>query len=224
MRGGFYSRGLKRALDFLAAGVLLTLLLPLFALVAFLIKLDSRGPVFYLTERMGKGGKRFRMFKFRTMTEEASKQRPRLATKDDPRVTRIGRVLRPTKLDELPQLFNVLRGEMSLVGPRPHVPHLYHPEGLPALPGITGLSQIIFRWEERMSLWRDEREYIVKVLPLKALLDRYYAHHSSLWLDLKILAWTVRALLSRRPIRPHFIRRIIEEMVEEEGSLIQSNS
>ena len=143
----------KRICDLMLAGVGLLLSWPLLLVLAVLIKLDSRGPVFFRQERIGKDGQPFQLFKFRTMVDNACSLGPRLTQKRDPRVTRIGQILRWLKLDELPQLMNVLKGEMSLVGPRPEDPHfvrLYTPEQRAVLtvrPGIVGPSQILGRDE-----------------------------------------------------------------------------
>ncbi len=183
---------IKHALDLLVAAVALVLLSPLFAIIAVLIKLDSPGPVFFLQERAGRYGRPFKMVKFRSMRADAPPVAPSPGRRDDPRVTRIGRILRETSLDELPQLWNVLRGEMSLVGPRPAL--LYQAEAysarerrrLEARPGITGLAQVTGRGE---LTW-----------PEKIELDLQYIDHYSLWLDAIILLKTVRKVLSRSQV------------------------
>lgn len=180
----------KRALDILCAGSVITLLSPLLALVAILIKLSSPGPVFYRQERIGKGRRPFRIFKFRTMVVGAEKEGAGvLCLENDPRVTRVGRILRTYSLDELPQLFNVLGGSMSLVGPRPGLAwqvSRYSPfqaQRLAVLPGITGWAQVNGRnsiaWEERI---RYDVEYLSKV---------------SFLFDLKIMIKTVKTILFR---------------------------
>ena len=113
---------IKRIFDFIVSGILILAFSPLFFLIPFLIKLDSEGPIFYKSIRIGKGGKPFQIFKFRSMMKDAELKGPKITPKDDPRITHIGNFLRNTKLDELPNLFNVLKGELSLVGPRPEVP------------------------------------------------------------------------------------------------------
>ncbi|HEU0023806.1 MAG TPA: sugar transferase [Thermoleophilaceae bacterium] len=198
------SRGVrmtKRVVDLTVAGLGLLLLAPLFAATAIAIKLDSRGPVFFRQERHGRGGSIFRIVKFRTMYADAERQRIALAPlneiqgalfkiKDDPRVTRLGRFLRRSSLDELPQLWNVLKGEMSLVGPRPFVVHEssqitgWASRRLDITPGITGLWQVL----GRNDLPFDE---MVK-------LDYIYVTNWSLWWDLKILGQTIPVVLSRR--------------------------
>ena len=139
---------MKRSLDVLVAATALLLLWPVGILVAVLVLLDDGGPVLFRQVRVGRGGRPFRMLKFRTMVPDAAKQGPAITLRDDPRVTRVGRYLRNWKLDELPQLVNVLRGEMSLVGPRPALPSevVHFPVELrmreQVLPGITGLWQV----------------------------------------------------------------------------------
>lgn len=182
---------LKRALDVLIAVPLFVCLLPLFAGIALLIRLDSAGPAFFIQERAGRHGSRFRIVKFRTMHRMNADSRVQVQL-DDPRVTRVGRVLRRLKLDELPQLWNVIRGEMSLVGPRPTLPAQiaeYSPQQrrrLDVLPGITGWAQvngnIRLTWQERISL------------------DLWYVDHWSIWLDIRILALTL-AVITRGEIR-----------------------
>ena len=192
----------KRVLDVVIAGAALVLLSPVMALIALAIKLDSPGPVFFGQIRAGVGGHPFRMWKFRTMHRDADRWKHRVAylngsgdprlfkVVEDPRVTRVGRWLRRTSLDELPQLFNVLRGEMSLVGPRPFFPEdlaLYEPhhfERLSVLPGITGLWQVSGRSEIR------DFDAVVK-------LDREYIRRWSLGLDMEILLKTIPAVIRR---------------------------
>lgn len=192
----------KRAFDLgftLAATVIL---LPVALLVALLIVLDSPGPVFYLSERVGRGGKRFLLYKFRTMIPNAHALGPSLTHRNDPRVTRLGRLLRKTKFDEFPQVINILRGEMSIVGPRPELPKyvaLYSPEQREVLrmkPGLTSLAQVVYRDEEDMLPDQDtETYYVNEVLPRKLALDLYYVKHWSLLLDFKIFALGILALL-----------------------------
>ncbi len=149
-------RFLKRSVDVVAASLGLVLSSPIFLLVALAIRLDTPGSVFFRQVRVGRGGRPFRIWKFRSMTEGAHLQGPSITTRTDPRITRVGRVLRGTKLDELPQLINVVRGEMSLVGPRPEVPEyvaLYTPEErsvLRARPGITDAATLAYLDEEAL--------------------------------------------------------------------------
>jgi lipopolysaccharide/colanic/teichoic acid biosynthesis glycosyltransferase len=194
---------IKRAFDFVSALIGLILLCPVFALTALLIRLDSPGPVFFLQERVGKQGIAFRIFKFRTMTVNAE-EKGQITIGRDARVTRIGHLLRRFKLDELPQLLNVVCGEMSLVGPRPEVPRYVacYPEDLRETvlsvpPGITDWASIEFK-EENAILGRASdpaRSYIEDILPIK--LDYYvrYVHERSFIVDLKIILLTLRAIL-----------------------------
>jgi lipopolysaccharide/colanic/teichoic acid biosynthesis glycosyltransferase len=192
----------KRCLDVVLSALLLTVLAPVFALLAILIRLDSKGPVFFRQERVGYGGKRFRMLKFRTMCIDADTQKESLAhlnhTSDprlfkipnDPRITRVGRLLRRWSVDELPQLINVLFGHMTLVGPRPFFEsdfvsyEEHHFRRLGAKPGITGLWQVSGR-----SAVVDFEEVV--------RLDQQYINQWSPWLDLKILIRTFPAVLRR---------------------------
>ncbi len=186
--GRIWERRLKRLLDVVGSGLGLIALSPLLAATAALIKLDSPGPVFFHQERVGYRGRRFRLHKFRTMVENAERIGLGVAVEQaDPRITRVGAVLRRTSIDELPQLVNVLRGEMSLVGPRPTLPYQvarYTPEQRRRLlvkPGLTGWAQINGR--NRLT-W-----------PQKIALDLWYVENWSLRLDLAILARTPFALL-----------------------------
>ena len=196
----------KRAFDIVAAGLGLALLAPLFLVVAAWIKLDSPGPVFFRQERVGRGGVPFRIHKFRTMRVAAESAGPALTVGADPRITRAGAFLRRTKIDELAQLIDVLRGDMSVVGPRPEVPRYvacYPPElrskVLSVRPGITDPASLQFR-DESTLLARaadPEREYRDVVLPAKLRLAADYVDTASLGGDLRLIVATVRALWSR---------------------------
>jgi lipopolysaccharide/colanic/teichoic acid biosynthesis glycosyltransferase len=188
------------------AAVGLILLLPLMAVIALLIKLDSPGSVLFAHERVGRHGRKFKVLKFRTMVQDAPKLGGAITAGHDPRITRIGRLLRLTKLDELPQLWNVLKGEMSLVGPRPEVERyvqLWEPElrelVLSVRPGITGLTQIRYRHEERLLAQQPDPEkyYREVLLPLKLASDAEYVRRRSLMFDLSLLLRTVIALFQR---------------------------
>lgn len=190
---------IKRAFDFVSALVGLAFLSPVLILTAVLIRMDSPGPALFMQERVGKGGRVFRIIKFRTMTGGAEKK-GQITVGHDARVTRIGYALRRFKIDELPQLLNVLRGEMSLVGPRPEVPRYVacYPERvrktvLSVPPGITDWASIEFR-EESALLGRandPERTYIEEILPVK--LDYYvrYVRERNFVVDLKIICLTL---------------------------------
>ena len=196
----------KRAFDLAASALALLLLAPLLALVALLVKLDSPGPVFFRQERIGRFGRPFRIHKFRTMVADAPQRGPALTVGADPRITRSGAWLRRTRLDELPQLIDVLLGRMSLVGPRPEVPRYvqhYPPalreRALAVRPGITDPSSLAFLDEaELLAAAADpEREYIERILPRKLQAAADYAERASLWTDLQVIARTLRLLLDR---------------------------
>ena len=204
-----FARGSKRTFDIVIASLTLALLSPFWLLIALLIKFDSKGPVFYAQERVGMDGRIFVIFKFRTMLRNADSeihreyqrkfiaghaeanvgdaQKPAYKLRDDPRITRVGRLLRRLSLDEVPQLFNVLRGEMSIVGPRPPIPYevesydLWHRKRLDMKPGLTGLWQVSGR--NRLPF-----EEMVK-------LDLFYIENWSLLFDLKIILRTVLAIV-----------------------------
>ena len=197
---GFYLLVGKRLLDVVGAALGLVLASPILLVAAVLIRLESRGPVFYRSMRIGKGARPFPFFKLRSMVDGAERHRHTLAHLNetdgpvfkiaaDPRVTRVGRVLRVTSIDEVPQLWNVLRGDMSLVGPRPPIAEevmQYEPwqlRRLDVLPGITCLWQISGRSRIGFQEWMR--------------LDLEYIKHRSFWLDLKILIRTIPAVLSR---------------------------
>lgn len=193
----------KRAVDVTLSLVLLLLLSPLCLALAAAIKLESRGPVLYRAQRVGRNGAPLAVLKFRKMADGT--RGSALTVSDDERLTRIGRVLAEYKLDELPQLWNVLRGQMSMVGPRPEDPAFvqlhadaYTNEILTVRPGITGLTQLAFAHEGRL-LDPDDREtdYRERLLPLKVELDRLYVAHRSLRMDFCVLAWTLVAMLDR---------------------------
>jgi lipopolysaccharide/colanic/teichoic acid biosynthesis glycosyltransferase len=183
----------------MASSVGLFLLFPLFAVVAVAIKLDSKGPVFFRQERIGQGLRKFVIYKFRTMVEDAPRKGGQLTTTEDSRITRVGRFLRHNKIDELPQLINVLRGEMSLVGPRPEVPRYVdlfrreYEEILQMPPGITDFASLKYRDESAaLQLAQDpEREYVTRLLPDKIALAKEYVRRSSFRLDMSLLLQTI---------------------------------
>jgi len=202
------SLAVKRTIDYLLAGAFVVLTAPLFALIALAIKVTSSGPVFFMQHRIGQDGRLFPFFKFRTMRHNSDDRAHREFSRDfitgsngnssngakvykltrDPRVTWVGQFLRRTSLDELPQLFNVLRGEMSLVGPRPPLPYElehyqdWHKRRLSIRPGITGLWQV----SGRSSVPFDEM----------VLLDVYYIEHRSTLMDLRIMAKTLPVMFN----------------------------
>lgn len=193
---------IKRLFDFLCSFFGILVLAPLMLAVALIIKLTSKGPVLYAQARVGLREKIFRVYKFRTMVDKADAMGSSVTTDVDPRITPLGRFLRKTKLDELPQLFNVLRGDMSLVGPRPEVPEIvakYMPgmRGIFAVrPGITSVATLHFRQEEViLSKAPDpDRFYDEVVVPLKVELAMEHVRRNSFSFDLLILGATVWAL------------------------------
>jgi lipopolysaccharide/colanic/teichoic acid biosynthesis glycosyltransferase len=202
------SRPAKRLLDIVAAATLLLVLLPLIVVVAAAIKLDSRGPAFFRCRRVGYRGLEFDMLKFRKMVHDASGGA--LTAPEDARFTRLGRILAKTKLDEIPQLWNVLTGDMSLVGPRPEDAGFVeickddYRHILLVRPGITGLSQLAFARESEI-LDPDDRHghYVEKLLPAKARMDSLYVSRRTFGMDLKILLWTAAAVLLRLEVAVH---------------------
>ena len=198
----------KRALDIVVAAVLLLLLAPVILIVIAAIRLESSGAGFYRCRRVGRGGREFGMLKFRKMHDGA--EGPALASWEDDRLTRMGPFLARTKLDELPQLWNVLRGQMSLVGPRPEDAAFVelHPDEYAVIysvsPGITGLSQLAFARESNV-LDPEDRigHYVNGILPQKVGIDQLYASQRSLGMDLRILGWTILAVLFRREVAVH---------------------
>jgi lipopolysaccharide/colanic/teichoic acid biosynthesis glycosyltransferase len=193
----------KRSVDIVVGGAAFVLLTPVMLVLAILVKLDSRGPALFTQTRVGQGGRTFRMLKLRTMRDGAEHEKDAVAELNqhddprlfkipaDPRVTRLGRVIRRWSLDELPQLYNIVMGDMSLIGPRPFFEsdladyEAHHFRRLAVRPGLTGLWQVSGRSDIV------DFEEVVR-------LDRYYIEHWSLGLDLRILARTVPAVVSRR--------------------------
>lgn len=194
----------KRGFDLFASAFGLLLLSPVFLVLAFLIKIDSPGPVFFRQERVGRQGRLFRIHKFRTMVTDAERKGLQITVGADARVTRVGAVLRRFKLDELPQLIDVVLGDMSLVGPRPEVPRYVacYPEGIRQIvlsvrPGITDRASIEYKDENRiLGLANDpHRAYVEEVLPVKL---RYYADYvanRSFFGDIRIILATLVAIV-----------------------------
>lgn len=193
----------KRLFDISMSCIGLLLLLPLFLIIGLAIKLSSRGPVFYRGERIGRHGTPFRMCKFRSMVTNAEKIGPSVTCQDDPRITTVGGFLRNTKLDELPQLINVLKGDMSLVGPRPETDDhtiYYTPEQRQVLsvrPGIAGLAQIEWHDEESRIKGAENLDVVYReIMQQKLALDREYVMTGpSVRRDLSIILRTVSAML-----------------------------
>ena len=199
---------LKRALDVLTSGVGILVLAPVWVPIAVVLKLTGDHDVFYGQTRIGLGNRHFKIWKFVTMVRNAEMMAGGMhTTQGDPRVTRIGRFLRKTKLNELPQIFNILFGDMSLVGPRPQVDETFAPfpdevkaKIYSVRPGLTGIGSLVYRDEERILSQCEKRGVTVKycyeqeIAPHKGALEMWYLGHISLWTDIKLIvatAWVV---------------------------------
>ncbi len=193
----------KRFFDIAASAVILLILSPLLLVLTAAVKLDSPGPVFYRQTRVGRYGSDFKIFKFRTMVQNADQIGPPLTMGKDPRITRVGRFIRKCRMDEVSQLLNVLNGSMSLVGPRPEVRRYvdaYQPEYMATLlirPGITAPSSIAFKDEDKLlnAGGNPEAIYVEKILPPKMALNLEYINHLSVFRDIKIMFQTVAAII-----------------------------
>ena len=193
----------KRAMDIILSAAALAVLWPLLLLIALAVVIDDPGPVFYRQVRIGRGGKPFRIFKFRTMVTDADKKGLAITVGRDNRITRVGAILRKTKLDELPQLFNVLRGDMSFVGPRPEVQEytdLYTEEQRQVFlvrPGITGVASIRYRNENDLLAASDDpnRTYIQEILPEKLRLDLSYIPRAGVVQDIALIFETLAVVI-----------------------------
>ena len=202
----------KRLFDIMLSLIGLIVLFPFFIAIAILIKLDSKGPVFYRQIRIGKDGEPFEMLKFRTMVEAKHWQGPPLSPKNDPRVTAFGAILRRFKINEFPQLINVLKGEMSFVGPRPEVPEFvrsYNDEQAQVLsvrPGIVGPTQIYMRNEEEQYPQGvdSQKYYIEHIMPKKLEVDLAYIGNRTLWKDMGYVLWGVMITITGALNRRHF--------------------
>jgi lipopolysaccharide/colanic/teichoic acid biosynthesis glycosyltransferase len=221
MNQTFYARGGKRLFDIAAAALGLLVLSPLLLVVSGLIRLTSRGPVLFLQERVGQAGKTFRIVKFRSMTDKAATYQhasarvessnncvagPLITSAEDPRITPVGRVLRRFKLDELPQLWNVLRGDMSLVGPRPEVPHYVasytasQSRVLTVRPGITDPASVAYRHEEDLLAGKPDPDsyYRQVILPDKLRMNLEYVDKISFFSDLSLMLRTTGSIFIPR--------------------------
>lgn len=197
---------MKRIFDAVATGLALIVLSPLLLPVMIILRLTGEGEVFYLQERVGRFGERFNIVKLATMLKDS----PNLpggdiTVTDDPRTLPVGRFLRKTKINELPQLWNVLTGEMSLIGPRPLTPRVYDafPQSYKSAvaqvrPGLSGIGSVIFRDEEKLLSGAEDREstYNEIIVPYKASLETWYVKNQSFWLDIKLILLTVAAVLN----------------------------
>jgi lipopolysaccharide/colanic/teichoic acid biosynthesis glycosyltransferase len=194
----------KRIFDLSVSVILLVLFSPFYLLIALLIKLDSSGPVHYKALRVGKNGRLFKLLKFRTMKVNSSSLGPAITQKADPRITRVGKILREIKVDEIPQLWNVIRGDMSLVGPRPEDPRYvekYNEEQRKVLlvrPGLSSPASIEYRHEEKLlSRQADNLEdyYVHQVMPRKLKIDLDYVENQSLIRDVAICFKTAYTII-----------------------------
>lgn len=202
-----YRKCLKRMIDIVFALILLPLIIPVIAVCGVLIKLEDKGPVFYISDRLGKNKKNFKMYKLRSMKVNAPDIRnddgSTFSSANDPRMTKIGKLIRRTSFDELPQIINVLNGSMSFIGPRPDLPehiHFYNGDDirkLEVLPGISGYNQARFR---NAAEWKDRLKN-----------DVYYVDHVTFLLDLKILFKTIRIILGREGIYTQIVKKSAEE-------------
>ena len=196
---------MKRAFDIISSGLGLIVLSPLFAILAIWIKADSKGPVFYRQTRVGRYNKDFRLFKFRSMRPDSDKLGLITVGGHDPRVTRSGYYIRKYKLDEFPQLINVFKGDMSLVGPRPEVRKyvdMYTSEQMKVLevrPGITSLASIRYRNENEILAAAEDpdRAYIEQVMPDKLAIDLEYVDRASFWKDIKLIFSTFKEIVAK---------------------------
>lgn len=203
---------MKRAFDIIASGLGLICLSPLFAILAVWIKSDSKGPVFYRQTRVGKDNKDFRLFKFRSMRPDSDKLGLITVGGHDPRVTRSGYYIRKYKLDEFPQLINVFKGDMSLVGPRPEVRKyvdMYSPDQMRVLsvkPGITSLASIRYRNENDILATSDnpDKTYIEQVMPDKISIDLEYVDKANLLTDIKFIFSTFKEILKNNRQRANW--------------------
>ncbi len=207
MRDNFYIKHGKRAFDFLVSLIGLIILSPLFGIVSILIKIHDKGPIFFKQKRIGQNFKPFYIYKFRTMIINAENKGPLITKEDDPRITALGKFLRKFKIDELPQLINVLKGDMSLVGPRPEVEKYVnffkkdYKEILKIKPGITDYATIYFKDEELIlkkfakNNENIEEVYLKQILPQKIKFYKKYLQEISFFTDLKLIFLTIWKIL-----------------------------
>jgi lipopolysaccharide/colanic/teichoic acid biosynthesis glycosyltransferase len=190
---------MKRLFDLIVSAVGLIILSPVFLVVALLVKADSPGPVFFKQRRVGRAFRPFVIYKFRTMRQTGDGEGALITAGRDPRITKVGEILRLTKIDELPQLINVFKGNMSVVGPRPEVPHYVelfrnqYEEILKVRPGITDLASLKYRDEAAFlgQFSNPEQEYIARVLPDKITLAKQYIEHASVLFDVRVIFKTL---------------------------------
>ena len=213
-RSGFYIRFGKRILDTAGSLAALVIVSPVLFLCAVALRLESRGPIFYRQWRVGQYGRLFQIIKLRTMIQGADKQGPKITASGDPRITRVGKILRKTKLDELPQLLNVLRNEMSFVGPRPEVPEytlkysFADKKVLDVKPGITGPAALAHINEEELLASRADKEhfYVCTIMRRKLQIDLAYCSKLSFFEDFKIILLTAGSLLVSADFRTESVK------------------
>ena len=218
---------IKRLVDTVGAYCGLVVCIPLFVVIAVLIKLDSPGPVLFRQVRVGRGFRQFCLYKFRTMVQDDPRNGGPLTIGEDPRITRIGRVLRQLKLDELPQLVNVLKGDMSLVGPRPEMPYYVekfkedYQDVLTVRPGLTDLASLKYIDEQALlgKATKPEDEYTTKILPEKIRLEKLYIEHASLVFDLAVIVQTLLQLLGMRSV----ILKVMDQDSHDEVIFLESS-
>lgn len=197
-----YKSFFKRLFDFIASVIGIILLIPIIVPIMLWIKTSSKGPLFFIQKRVGKDFKEFNLYKFRSMVVDAPNIGPSVTSGDDPRITKVGKIIRRTKIDELPQLFNVIKGDMSLVGPRPEVIKFVNEKRedykivLSVPPGITDNAAIEYRDEETiMEQFEDkEKAYIDIVLPEKIELYKFYINNISLKNDILLILKTIKVI------------------------------
>lgn len=208
---------MKRLLEFTVSLILIILLSPVILIISILVKVTSRGPVFFRGLRVGKNGKEFKIFKFRSMIPNAEKLGKLNVSINDSRVTKFGKFLRATKLDELPQLFNVMFGQMSLVGPRPDVrsfTDLYldsEKKILTLKPGITDWASLVninqFKYFSKVN--DPDKIFLEHIRPIKVKLQLYYFEHHSFCVDIEILLWTFFKVIFKSPLLPKKINTFL---------------
>lgn len=197
---------LKRLFDIVIASILFVICIPIMLIIAISIKVNSRGPVFFRQVRVTQYGKEFRIIKFRTMVVDAEKFGTQVTVGNDPRITKVGHMIRKTRLDEIPQLLNVLRGEMSFVGTRPEVPkyvNQYQPEMMATLlmpAGITSKASIEFKDEEKILAGADDVDkiYVEEVLPIKMIYNMGYIREVGIRYDIRLMVETVVAVVFKK--------------------------
>lgn len=196
----------KRMMDIIIASIVIIILSPVLLGATIAVAVGSKGPVFYLQRRVGRFGKEFSIFKFRTMVVNADKIGAQITVgEDDPRITKVGKFLRTTRIDEFPQFFNILKGDMTLVGTRPEVARYvneYNDEMMATLllrPGATGAASLVYRYENEMLSGKEDPEkyYIETILPDKMAINLEYTKKLSIWEDIKILARTVLCVIKK---------------------------